>query len=108
MDRNLIATSRSFNDLRVLARNRFRAVSGRFVQLLRRFLRRFQVAADRSVEVLVGELQVVGRRNRLAVADLLAHHVNGERLSQFCLAGAAKILEHLRPRLQARLADDPM
>ena len=55
-------------------------------RLLQRILQRFG-------EVVVGDLQVVLRRDQLRVADPLADDVPGEVVCQFGLAGAAKVLE---------------
>ncbi len=68
-----------------------RVISGRFVHLLRRILRRLFmcaiIAADRAVEVLVGQLQIVLGSHRLAVPDPFADHVHRVLLDEFRLPG---------------------
>ncbi|RIK80287.1 MAG: hypothetical protein DCC68_11285 [Planctomycetota bacterium] len=60
----------------------------------------------RPVEVFVGHLQVVLRRDRLAVAHPRADNVRREALFQFGLPTAAKILENLLPPAQPGPADN--
>ncbi|MEM6257669.1 MAG: hypothetical protein AAGI37_05090 [Planctomycetota bacterium] len=74
---------------RIFAEVRLLAISGAFVQLLRRILRRLSTAVDRPLEVLISKLKVVCRRHRLAVTDPFADDVNRELLGQLRLAGAA-------------------
>ncbi len=82
------------------------------MRLLRRILRRLGpgrlTAADRLGEVLVGQLQVVLRRYRLAVADPTADNVQRELLSQLSFSRTAEVLERIRPGLQPSPADDPV
>jgi hypothetical protein len=68
----------------------------------------FCTACHSSVEVYIGDLEVVLPRDRFAVADPSADDVCGERLAQFRLPRAAKILERLAPRFQTGSGNDPV
>ena len=62
---------------------------------------------QRFREVVVGDLQVVVRRDGLRVADPLATDVHGELFGEFRLPRAAEVLEKLGPALQTGPLDDP-
>ena len=57
--------------------------------------------------MVVGDLQVVLRRDRLRVANPLTHDVHGELLGEFRLPSASEVLEELGPGLQTGPLDDP-
>nr|WP_232536316.1 hypothetical protein [Lacipirellula parvula] len=82
---------------------RIRALAGR--RWLHRILHRRR---GPSCEVLVGHLQVVLRRDRLAVADPLADDVHREGFGQFRLPRAPQVVEDLRPSAQPCPFDDPL
>lgn len=69
-------------------------LTGPYVHVLRRILRRLLV-------VLFRDLQVVFGSHLRAVADPLADDVTGEGSFQFRLPGGSQVLKKLRPRLQA-------
>lgn len=86
------------------------------VRLLRRFLRRFfvgllwgrPIAGNRSLEMLIGHLQVVPGRDGLAIPDPGADNVQRELLGQLRFPRRPQVVEQLGPGLPAGPRNDPL
>jgi len=78
--------------------------------LLRRILRHlcaaFCAALDCPAKVILRQLQVMTRGDRLRIANPSADDMDWERFGQFRLSCTAEILERFGPGGEARLADD--
>jgi hypothetical protein len=68
----------------------------------------FCSALHRRLEVGLGDLKVVLRRDRRAVADPLRDHVERVLTGEFSLAARAQVLEQPVPGRQAGPVDDPL
>ncbi|MCP3906010.1 MAG: hypothetical protein GY715_20500 [Planctomycetes bacterium] len=72
---------------------------------LHRILQRLG-AADREVEMGVGDLEVMLGGDLLAVADPRGHDVRGEAVGKLGLPRGAEVLPRLRPGLESGGLDD--
>lgn len=105
-----LATQRLRKISRFSRRCAVRDGSGRFLWVLRRFLRPFVRTVfdvvDRLLIMLFGCLQVMLDRHRGRVANPITHHVHRILVCQLGFARTAQVLPQLRPRCQFCLPND--
>lgn len=69
-------------------------------------MRRILRHPSAALELILGDLQVVLRRDQMGVTQSLADEVNGKLLSQLGFASAAQVLDELGPRFETGPLDD--